>query len=766
MHMHETDSGDASLKFEVARAVRGDARRSRPAVGRAPAEGCRWPCSSARPAARCPSTGWSRACGATRPRRVPSRACRPTCSTSGRCSSPTVHAAPAPRVLVTVPGGYRLDIEARAGRPHPVRGAGCPRGRRPAGAGSRPRRRGLRRGAGAWAGRRARRPVGLRVRAAAPGHGWTSCGPPRCSRASRPSSTWATTMPWSATWAPWSASIPCGSGCTPSGCWRCTGPAGSPMRWRLPRPAHRAGATSSASSRARRSELNSGDPRARPDARLATARRRRRPAPSPPGRSRHRLCRDRIRRQPARRSRPVRRRPLVASAVARCTRRRRGDHRVRGDGPVVHRADLGRRTASAGARRVRLGHAGGAGRHQPRRPRVRRRGDVGGQRAATTPSPGSTRPPQACRAGAGSGHDPTRPRRHRRDLWVANFGDGTVIRVNLRPAEVQTIHVGSQPPAIAAGPPGSGWPTAATTPSTASTRDRRIADEPIDGRRRAGRPRRRRRSRCGWPTVATGRSCGSTPTGDEMSAPIRVGHGAARDRRIGDDVWVADELSQSVTRIDVATTTRTPGRRRRRADRDRRPRRLGLGGREVLRRPRPVRPGNGRADQDPASGRRSAAWRSPTGTCGSPPARSRQPATAGARSGWRPRRFPGETTGSTRHGLRRHHVPRRAGGLRRPAGLQLLGRRTRGRRPRPRDLGAGAHRPRQDLHLHPAPRDPVLDRRRGARLRLRARRAARLRPLAARRDFYAGIVGAQGCIHHPASCDLSKGVITTTTPAG
>ena len=34
-----------------------------------------------------------------------------------------------------------------------------------------------------------------------------------------------------------------------------------------------------------------------------------------------------------------------------------------------------------------------------------------------------------------------------------------------------------------------------------------------------------------------------------------------------------------------------------------------------------------------------------------------------------------------------------------------------------------------------------------------------LRPKAARHDFYAGIVGGKACIAHPASCDLSQGVV-------
>jgi ABC-type transport system substrate-binding protein len=42
-------------------------------------------------------------------------------------------------------------------------------------------------------------------------------------------------------------------------------------------------------------------------------------------------------------------------------------------------------------------------------------------------------------------------------------------------------------------------------------------------------------------------------TGDQMTDPIRVGSGPRGIVRVGDDVWVADELSLSVTRIDVRT---------------------------------------------------------------------------------------------------------------------------------------------------------------------------------------------------------------------
>ncbi len=42
-------------------------------------------------------------------------------------------------------------------------------------------------------------------------------------------------------------------------------------------------------------------------------------------------------------------------------------------------------------------------------------------------------------------------------------------------------------------------------------------------------------------------------TGDQMTSPIRVGSGPRGIVRVRDDLWVADELSQSITRISVAT---------------------------------------------------------------------------------------------------------------------------------------------------------------------------------------------------------------------
>ena len=89
-----------------------------------------------------------------------------------------------------------------------------------------------------------------------------------------------------------------------------------------------------------------------------------------------------------------------------------------------------------------------------------------------------------------------------------------------------------------------------------------------------------------------------------------------------------------------------------------------------------------------------------------------------------------------------------------------------GARPRPGDLGARTHRRRPDLHLQPPARDQVLDRCRGARHPTSsAGCTARCSRPRARPDFYAGIIGGQACTDHPASCDLSKGVVADDAAA-
>ncbi|MEP6817432.1 MAG: BTAD domain-containing putative transcriptional regulator [Marmoricola sp.] len=140
------------------------------------------------------------------------------------------------------------------------------------------------------------------------------------------------------------------------------------------------------------------------------------------------------------------------------------------------------------------------------------------------------------------------------DLWVTNFADGTVSRINVVANRVvDTIEVGSGPDAIAVGGAGlwvanSGGNTIQridiTTGAVGAPVD--VGDGPdglaVD-------------DTSVW--VANGRA-GSVMrvdvrSGQQMSPPIRVGSGPRGIARVGDDVWVADELSQSVTRISVAT---------------------------------------------------------------------------------------------------------------------------------------------------------------------------------------------------------------------
>ena len=101
--------------------------------------------------------------------------------------------------------------------------------------------------------------------------------------------------------------------------------------------------------------------------------------------------------------------------------------------------------------------------------------------------------------------------------------------------------------------PGSGWPTAATTPSSASTA-RAAPRGPRSTSVTARTDWRWTPRRCGSPTGGTGRSTRiDAGTGERMSAPIRVGSGPRGIVRAGHEVWVANELSQNVTQIDVGT---------------------------------------------------------------------------------------------------------------------------------------------------------------------------------------------------------------------
>ena len=152
------------------------------------------------------------------------------------------------------------------------------------------------------------------------------------------------------------------------------------------------------------------------------------------------------------------------------------------------------------------------------------------------------------------GHDPRAVAVTGDDLWVTNFADGTVDRVNGPTGRVvATIDVGNSPDAIASGPAGL-W--------VANSGDNTIQRiNPVSGRTATAIPVGDGPDGLAvddtsvW--VANGRS-GTVMridgrTGEQMTPPIRVGTGPRGLVRAGDDVWVADELSQSVTRIDVAT---------------------------------------------------------------------------------------------------------------------------------------------------------------------------------------------------------------------
>jgi ABC-type transport system substrate-binding protein len=152
------------------------------------------------------------------------------------------------------------------------------------------------------------------------------------------------------------------------------------------------------------------------------------------------------------------------------------------------------------------------------------------------------------------GHDPQAMAVTGDDLWVANFADGTVSRINIAAAKaVDTIQVGTAPAALAAGAAGL-W-VANSGDNTIQRIDTRsgAADEPVDVG--DGPDGLAVDATSVW--VANGRSGSVTRvnarTLEQMTAPISVGSGPRGIVRAGDDVWVADELSRTVSRIDVPT---------------------------------------------------------------------------------------------------------------------------------------------------------------------------------------------------------------------
>ena len=102
----------------------------------------------------------------------------------------------------------------------------------------------------------------------------------------------------------------------------------------------------------------------------------------------------------------------------------------------------------------------------------------------------------------------------------------------------------------------------------------------IDGRRRAGGARVRRRARCGWPT-ATGASVAQVDPGAEQGrAADRGRQRAARAGAVAAGaLWVASGVDGAVHRIDLGRAhASAPDPARREPDRDRRRRRRALGG--------------------------------------------------------------------------------------------------------------------------------------------------------------------------------------------
>lgn len=138
------------------------------------------------------------------------------------------------------------------------------------------------------------------------------------------------------------------------------------------------------------------------------------------------------------------------------------------------------------------------------------------------------------------------------DVWVANAADATVSRINLASNRVvqAAIGVGARPEALAAAPDGV-W--------VANGGDNTV--QLIDGRTgHAGRPvdvgdgpdGLLRDGTTLW--VANGRegtvSRLDASTGEKVASPVQVGAGPRGLARVGDEIWVADQLSQSVSRID------------------------------------------------------------------------------------------------------------------------------------------------------------------------------------------------------------------------
>ena len=139
------------------------------------------------------------------------------------------------------------------------------------------------------------------------------------------------------------------------------------------------------------------------------------------------------------------------------------------------------------------------------------------------------------------------------DVWVVNFGDGTVTRINARTSiPVESVVVGNQPVGIASGPSGVWVANRGDNTIQRINPDTGKADKAVD----VGD------SPSGIAVDATGVWVCSDidgtvsefdPVSRQPGSSIPVGGGPAGIALTDDDVWVANQLSQTVTRIDRTT---------------------------------------------------------------------------------------------------------------------------------------------------------------------------------------------------------------------
>ena len=141
------------------------------------------------------------------------------------------------------------------------------------------------------------------------------------------------------------------------------------------------------------------------------------------------------------------------------------------------------------------------------------------------------------------------------DVWVANFDDDTVSRINIAANKVvDTIAVGTGPAAIGSSPTTGVW--VANSGDNTIQRIDPLTDQPSKAIGVGDGPDGIAVD-AGSVWVANGRdgtvSRIDPKTGQEMSSPVRVGSGPKGIAISGNDVWVANQLSQNVTRISRST---------------------------------------------------------------------------------------------------------------------------------------------------------------------------------------------------------------------